>query len=43
MNFEPGDGIIAPLIIYSDQTLLSKDGKVSGHPIYLMLANIACI
>ena len=24
--------VIAPLILYSDQTSLSKDGKVSGHP-----------
>lgn len=42
MNSEHGDGVIAPLIIYSDQTSLSKDGKVSGHPIYLSLGNIAC-
>lgn len=42
MNVEHGHGVIAPLIIYSDQTSLSKDGKVSGHPIYLSLANIAC-
>jgi hypothetical protein len=40
--FEHGGGVIAPLIVYSDQTSLSKDGKVSGHPIYLTLANIAC-
>jgi len=42
VNVEYGYGVIAPLIIYSDQTSLSKHGKVSGHPIYLLLATKAC-
>ena len=29
--------VIAPLIFYSDQTSLSKDRKVSGHPLVLTL------
>jgi len=30
-----------PLIIYINQTLLSKNEKVIEHPIYLLFANIA--
>ena len=43
VNAEHGDGnVIAPLILYSDKTTLSQDLKVSGHPIYFSIANIAC-
>jgi hypothetical protein len=42
MNSKHGDGIIAHLIIYSDQTSLSKNGIISRHHIYFTLANIAC-
>ena len=34
--------MIAPLIFYSDQTSLSKDGKVNGHPLVLSIGNISC-
>jgi len=34
--------IIAPLIFYSNQTSLSRDGKVSGHPLVLSIGNISC-
>jgi hypothetical protein len=37
-----GRGIVAPLILFSDKTALSKDRKISGHPIYLTIANISC-
>jgi hypothetical protein len=33
--------VIAPLILYSDHTSLSKDGKVSGHPLVLNIGNIS--
>ena len=42
MNAEYEGAVIAPLILYSDKTSLSKGGKVSGHPVYLTLANIEC-
>ena len=42
VNLEHGDGIVVPLIFFSDKTALSKDGKISGHPIYFTIANIAC-
>jgi hypothetical protein len=42
VNLEHGRGIVIPLIFFSDKTLLSKDAKISGHPIYMTIANIAC-
>ena len=43
VNSEHGDGnVIAPLILYSDKTTLFQDLKVSGHPIYFSITNIAC-
>ena len=37
----PGS-VIAGLIFYSDQTTLSNDRRVSGWPLIMSLANIAC-
>ena len=34
--------MIAPLILYSDETSLSKNCKVVGHPIVMSIANISC-
>jgi len=36
------NGVIAPLIIFNDQTSISKNGKVSVHHISLSLENITC-
>lgn len=37
------DGVvIAPLILYSDQRSLSRNGQVSGYPVFLSIRNIAC-
>jgi hypothetical protein len=35
-------GVIAPLILYTDQTSLSNNGRVSGYPLVLSLGNIVC-
>ena len=42
MNQEHGSGVVAGLIFHSDKTSLSSDRKISGHPIYMSIANIAC-
>jgi hypothetical protein len=37
------DGVVvAPLILYSDQTSLSKNTKVTGHLFVMSIANITC-
>lgn len=33
---------MCPLIFFSDKTALSKDGKISGHPLYFTIGNISC-
>jgi hypothetical protein len=38
----PG-GVIAPLILYSDVTFLSNNGKVTRYPFMLSLGNILWI
>lgn len=35
-------GIVVPLILYSDQTALSKNRRTIGHPLVLSIGNIAC-
>lgn len=35
------DSVIAPLIFYSDQTVLSGNMRVSGYPLVLTLGNIS--
>jgi len=42
VNLEHEDGIVVPLIFFNDKNALSKDGKISGHPIYFTIANMAC-
>ena len=34
--------VIAPLILYSDQTSVLNNGRVNGYPLVLSLGNIAC-
>jgi hypothetical protein len=34
--------VVAPLIFYSDQTSLSNDGRMTGYPLVMSIANIAC-
>jgi hypothetical protein len=34
--------VVAPLILYSDQTTLSNNSRVSGYPLVLTLANVSC-
>jgi hypothetical protein len=35
-------GIVAPILLHSDKTSLSNDRKITGHPLYLTIGNIAC-
>jgi hypothetical protein len=35
-------GVITPLILYSNVTFLSNNGKVTRYPLVLSLGNIAC-
>ena len=35
-------GVVVPLILYSDQTMLSKNRRTIGHPIILIIENTAC-
>jgi len=42
VNLEHGNGIVVLLIFFSDKTTKSQDEKISGHPIYFTIVNIAC-
>jgi len=34
--------VIAPVILYSDQTTLSNNRRILGHPIVMSIGNISC-
>ncbi len=42
INTQCPGAVLAPLIFYSDQTSLSNDGRVTGYPLVMSIANIAC-
>jgi hypothetical protein len=42
VNSKCNGAVVAPLILYSDQTSLSKNTKVTGHPFVMSIANITC-
>ncbi|CAM6050719.1 unnamed protein product, partial [Sphagnum compactum] len=42
INTQCPGAVVAQLIFYSDQTSLSNDGRVTGYPLVMSIANIAC-
>ena len=42
MNLKCQGSVVAPIILYSDQTSLSNNMKVTGHPLVMSIANISC-
>jgi hypothetical protein len=42
VNSKCDGAVVVPLILYSDQTSLSKNTKVTGHPFVMSIANITC-
>ncbi len=42
INTQCPRAVIAPLIFYNNQTSLSNDGRVTGYPLAMSIANITC-
>jgi hypothetical protein len=42
MNLKCEGVVIAPIILYSDQTTLSNNKCILGHPIVMSIGNISC-
>ena len=42
MNEGHGARVVAPIILHSDETALPNYRKITEHPIYLSIGNLAC-